>query len=127
MRPDLCSTHEKHIVNIYFISPGTQSGILLSVTPQSRNVSAGTFVELVCATEESGVTSFGISTTPELEHSNSVRLNLHNGGRQHTLSFIALSEHSSITVTCIAIRLPDVNETAAMLMIQGKRALFSVQ
>ena len=106
---------------------GTQSGILLSVTPQSRNVSAGTFVELVCATEESGVTSFGMTTTPELEHGKSVRLNLFNGGRQHTLSFIALSEHTSITVTCNALRLPDVNESTALLMIQGKRALFSVQ
>ena len=122
MRPDLCSTHEKHIVNIYFISPGTRSGILLSVIPRSRNVSAGTFVELVCATKESGVTTFGMTTTPELEHGNSVRLNLPNGGRQHTLSFIALSEHSNITVTCGAVRFPDVNETTAMLMIQGKRA-----
>ena len=97
------------------------------MTPQSRNVSAGTFVELVCATEESGVTTFGISTAPELEHGNSVRTNLHNGGKQHTLSFIALSEHSSITVTCAAVRFPDVNETTAVLMIQGKRAPFSVQ
>ena len=92
--------------------------------PQSRNVSAGTLVELVCATEESGVTTFGMTTTPELEHGNSVRLNLPNGGRQHTLSFIALSEHSSVTVTCIALRLPDVNETTAVLMIQGKRAQY---
>ena len=90
--------------------------------PESRNVSVGTFVKLVCATEESGVATFGMTTTPELEHGNSVRLNLPNGGRQHTLSFIALSEHSSITVTCGAVRFPDVNETTAMLMIQGKRA-----
>ena len=84
-------------------------------------------MELVCATEESGVTSFGLSTTPEIGQSNSVRLNLPNGGRKHTLSFIAPSEHSSITVTCIAIRLPDVNVTTAVLMIQGKRPPFSVQ
>ena len=95
--------------------------------PQSRNVSAGTLVELTCATEESGVTSFGISTTPELKHSNSVRLNLPNGGRQHTLGFMALSEHSSIIVTCSAIRLPDVNETTAIMMVQGKRVPSSVQ
>ena len=84
-------------------------------------------MELTCATEESGVTSFGISTTPELENGNSVRLNLPNGGRQHTLSFMALSEHSSITVVCIAIRLPDVNETTAIMMVQGKRVPFSDQ
>ena len=78
-------------------------------------------MELVCATEENGVTSFGLSTTPELGQSNSIRVSLPNGGRKHTLSFIAPSDHSSIIVTCIAIRLPDVNETTAMLMIQGKR------
>ena len=84
-------------------------------------------MELVCATEESGVTTFGLSTTPEIGQSNSVRLNLPNGGRKQTLNFMAPSEHSSIIVTCLAIRLPDVNETTAILMIQGKRPSFSVR
>ena len=82
--------------------------------------SAGTLVEFTCATEESGVTSFGITTTPPFADQTSISDALPKGGRQKTLSFIAPSEHKNITITCVAIRFPDVNETTAMLMIQGK-------
>ena len=77
-------------------------------------------MEFTCATAESGVTSFGISTTPAFVDQISVPIALANGGRQQILSFFAPSGHSSITITCVAIRLPDVNETTAILMIQGK-------
>ena len=98
----------------------TYADIILSKVPHSRNVSAGALVEFTCATEESGVTSFGITTTPPFAGQISIHVALPNGGRQQTLSFFAPSEHSSITITCVAIRIPDVNETTAILTIQGK-------
>ena len=77
-------------------------------------------MEFTCATEESGVIAFSITTTPPFAGQISVTDALPNGGRQQTLSFIAPSEYSSITITCVAVRLPDINETTAILMTQGK-------
>ena len=92
----------------------------LSKSPQSRNVSVGTLVEFTCATKESEVTSLVISTLPSVPHHESISSDLPNGGRQYTLSFIVPSEHSNITVICTAVRIPDVNQTTAILMSQGK-------
>ena len=99
---------------------GVDAGIILSAIPQSKNVSAGALVEFTCATEESGVTSLVISTMPQLGQTSISDDTLSNGGRQRTLSFIAPSEHSNITIRCGAFRFPDVNETTSILMIQGK-------
>ena len=77
-------------------------------------------MEFTCATEESGVTSFGLTTTPPFADQFSISVALPNGGIQQVLSFVAPSEHTNITITCVAFRLPDVNETTAILMIQGK-------
>ena len=99
---------------------GVHADILLSKFPQSRNVSARTLVELTCATEESGVTSFFIDTIPQFGGQTPTSSALPNGGRQKTLSFIAPSEHTNITITCVAKRNEDVNVTKATLMIQGK-------
>ena len=98
----------------------THADIILSKVPQSRNVSAGAWVEFTCATEESGVTSFGMTTTPPFAGQIPTSAALPDGGRQQTLSFTAPSEHSIITITCVAIRSPDFIETTAILMIQGK-------
>ena len=81
-------------------------------------------MEFTCATEESGVTSLVISTVPSVAHHESTSIDFPNGGRrQHILNFIAPSEHSSITILCTAVRIPDVNQTTAILMIQGKIGL----
>ena len=109
-----------HVVKIILYFTGTQANINLSKLPQSRNVSAGALVEFTCATEESGVTSLAISTLPSVPHHESISSDLLNGGKQHTLSFIAPSEHSIITILCTVVRIPDVNQTTAILMIQGK-------
>ena len=96
--------------------------IILSKVPQSRNVSVGTLMEFTCATEESGVTSLVISTEPSVPHHESISTDLPSGGKQHQLSIIAPSEHSNIIIIirCTAVRIPDVNQTNAILMIQGK-------
>ena len=102
------------------IFTGTQANIILSKVPQSRNVSAGELVEFTCATEESGVTSFAITTTPQFGGQTLAPGALPNGGRQRTLRFIAPSEHTNITITCVAKRNEYVKVTTATLMIQGK-------
>ena len=103
---------------LYFT--GAQANIILSKVPQSRNISAGTLVEFTCATEESGVTSLVISIEPPVAHQESISTDLPNGGKQHQLSIIASSEHSIIIIRCTAVRIPDVNQTTAILMLQGK-------
>ena len=42
--------------------PDIQAVIILSDTPQSRNVSVNTSVEFTCATPETGLKAFAIST-----------------------------------------------------------------
>ena len=108
------------------ISTDIQAVIILSDTPQSRNVSAGTLVEFTCATPETGLTAFTITTIVILENIMSNDVLLPNGDRQLTLSFIAPSEHQLINIVCIATRINtmqgvvEVNTSTAILMIQGK-------
>ena len=102
-----------------------QAVIILSDTPQSRNVSAGTSVELICATPEVGLAAFGITTSVTLVNTMSNDVLLPNGDRQISLSFIAPSEHQLINIACIATRINtigvvEVNISTAILMIQGK-------
>ena len=100
--------------------------IILSDTPQSRNVSAGTKVVFTCATPENGLTSFTL--TPGLTLGNTIEMILPNGDRQLMLSFIAPSEYQMLTISCVATRvnnmgiLEDFNTSAAVLMIQGETA-----
>ena len=109
--------NNKIVVSLH--TAGTQANIILSKVPQSRNVSAGALVEFICATEESGVSLLGISTTPIFAGQISMPVALPNGGRQEMLSFIAPSKHNNITIVCSAIRSHDFNLTTAILMIQG--------
>ena len=106
-------------------STDIQAVIILSDTPQSRNVSAGTSVEFTCATPETGLTAFTITTSVILGNIMSNDVLLPNGDRQLSLSFIAPSEHQLINIACIATRintmgLVEVNISTAILMIQGK-------
>ena len=105
---------------------GTQSVITLSAVPKSRNVSVGTLVEFTCASEESGVT-MGITTTPTVVGSVANQTDLPNGGNMFSLSFTAPQQHSSITVTCLAIRGSDIIQSTALLMIQGNMAEYCIQ
>ena len=93
-------------------------GQLLSATPESRNVSAGTLVEITCASTVTGLNFFSLTTTPQVYGSNTV-VTHPNGGIQHTLSFIALSQNSTIDISCIAIKGTSVNQSKSVLMIQG--------
>ena len=100
-------------------------GVILSDTPQSRNVSEGTLVEFMCATPETRLASFTITTDVTLVNTMSSDVILPNGDRQLTLSFIAPSEHQLINIACIASRFNAmsmlvVNTSTAILMVQGK-------
>ena len=94
---------------------------MFSATPQSRNVSAGTMVEFTCAAPASGLTSFGISTTPPVGGSVIDDNILSNGDRQVTLNFIAPSDQTSISIFCVATTTTEFNQSLAVLMIQGNR------
>ena len=103
-----------------------QAVIILSDTPQSRNVSVDILVEFTCATPENGLTAFVISSDVTLGNTMSNDVTLLNGGRQLTLSFIAPSEHQLINIACVATRINtmgmlEVNSSTAILMIQGRR------
>ena len=114
----------KNLKYISNSSAGVQGVILLSDTPQSRNVSAGSLVDFTCATPETDLLSFTIAT--DVTHVNTTNNDviLPNGDRQLTLSFIAPSEHQLINIACIATRINtmgmvEVNTSTAILMIQG--------
>ena len=98
--------------------------IVLSTTPQPRNVSVGTMVEFVCATPESGLDTFLLTITPSVDGLVSATTDtvLANGDRQLTLSFIVPSEPSNINIQCLALRVgttTDVTRIDIALMIQG--------
>ena len=94
---------------------------MFSTTPQSRNVSAGTMVEFTCAVPANGLTSFGIIVTPPVGGSVVDGSDLPNGDRLVTLSFIAPSDQANISIVCVAFKGTDLNQSSAVLMIQGNR------
>ena len=96
----------------------------LTAVPESTNVSAGTLVEFTCATAESGVT-LAVTTTPTVDGAVANLTDLPSGGNLFSLSFTAPSQHSSITITCIAFRSPDVVQPTALLMIQGNVIIYT--
>ena len=98
----------------------------MSDVPKSRNVSAGTPVELTCATEESGVT-LAITATPTVVGSVPNQIDLPNGGNLFSLSFTAPPQHSSITITCLAFRGSDIIQPTALLMIQGNTCMANIK
>lgn len=106
----------------------TQGDIILSDTPDSRNVSGGTLVNFTCATPETGLTVFAISANVTLGNTTNNDVILPNGHRQVTLSFVAPSEHQVIGITCVAtrintMRVVEIKQSTAILMIQGETAL----
>ena len=85
-------------------------------------------MEFTCATPETGLLSFAMSTDVTLGNTMKNDVILPNGERQLTLSFIAPSEHQLINIACIATRLNsmsmfEVNSSTAILMIHGKNYL----
>ena len=94
-------------------------GQLLSTIPVSRNVSAGTLVEVTCATTETGLTAFSLTTTPHIDGSHTV-VTHPNGGTQYTLSFIAPAQHSTINIACFAVKGTVSDQNIAVLMSQGE-------
>ena len=77
-------------------------------------------VEFTCSTQENDLTTFILAESPPVEGADVV---LSNGGTQLTLNFTAPSKHSSIVIYCVAIIGISVNQSTALLMIQGKPAV----
>ena len=97
-------------------------GQLLSASPESKNVSAGTLVEFTCATPETGLTAFSLTTSPHIDGSDRV-VTHPNEGTQHTLSFIAPVQDSTILVACFVVKGMVSDQGIAVLMIQGEPAV----
>ena len=85
----------------------------------SRNVSAGTLVEITCTSTVTGLNYFSLTTEPQVDGSNTV-VTHPNEGTQHTLSFNAPAQNSTINVSCIAIKGSVVDQSKSVLMIQGE-------
>ena len=100
-------------------------GLILSDTPQARNVSVGTLVEFTCATPETGLTLFTFTTTPPVI--GSIVTTYTNESIQLTFSFIAPVQHSIINIACIAIKGSVVKKSIAVLMIQGEPVSYCLQ
>ena len=101
-------------------------GQILSTTPVSRNVSAGTLVNFTCATPETELTAFALTATPHIDGSDTV-VTHPNGGTQLTLSFIAPAQHSTVNIACIVVIEGTVrDQNIAVLMIQGEPACLRV-
>ena len=105
---------------------GVQAAFNFTVSPTSKNVSAGTMVEFTCTMiSKNGWTFYGVSSTILLSsYILSVSTLPKSGGIQETatLSFNALTEHNADTVACVAFNLNSRQmkySTAALLMIQG--------
>ena len=83
-------------------------------------------MEFTCATPETGLTVFTLAPGITLGYTMSNEVLLPNGDRQLMLSFIAPSEYQMIIISCFATRvnnmgmLVDINQSIAVLMIQGK-------
>ena len=100
-------------------------GQLLSVTPVSRNVSAGTLANFTCGTPETGLTVFSLTTTPPVDGST---VTTHtNEGIQLTFSFFAPVQHSIINIACIAFKGTVVDQSIAVLMIQGEPVSYCIK
>ena len=99
---------------------GSKAGISLSVVPQSRNVSEGKLVEFSCATPDTGV-NFSWKTIPHVVTTTINNTLLPDGGKLSSLSFNATAQHNNTLIKCLAIKVPNVNQsTAALLLVQGK-------
>ena len=79
-------------------------------------------MEFTCATSETGLTTFVISTTPPVGDSVITDVTLPNGDRQVTLSFITPSDYTNVTITCGAVKGTNFNLSSAFLIIQGNNA-----
>ena len=103
----------------FILIVGSCVGQLLSATPASRNVSAGTLVQITCASPETGLNFFRLTTSPLINGSDTV-ITYPNGGTQHTLSFIAPVKHSTIDILCITVKGTVVEQSISVLTIQGE-------
>ena len=78
-------------------------------------------VEFTCAAPASGLTFHGITTNPTVGGSVVGGSDLPHGDRLVTLSLIAPSDLTSISIVCFAATTTGFNQSLAVLMIQGNR------
>ena len=111
-----------NIYTFYLISLlviGTTAGISLSVVPQSRNISEGKLVEFSCATPDTGV-NLAWNTIPHVVTATINNTVLPGGGTLSALSFTARAQHNNTLITCLAIKVPNADQSTALLLVQGK-------
>ena len=104
-----------------FTYVGSKAVIIFSVTPESRNVSEGMIVEFSCATPDSGV--FLNWQTKPLNVDIGYKLLVFTppeGGKLSLLSFTATAQHNNISIMCLAVKVPNSNQSTALLLVQGK-------
>ena len=76
-------------------------------------------MQITCASPETGLNFFSLTTTPHIDGSDT-DVTHSNGGTQHTLSFTAPAYYSTVNILCIAVKGTVVDQSIAVLMIQGE-------
>ena len=99
---------------------GNKAVIILSVAPESRNVSEGKMVEFSCATPDSGVNLGWITVPPNVDVGTPVVSTPPGGGKLSVVSFTATAQQNNLYVICLAVKIPNSNHTTALLLVQGK-------
>ena len=98
---------------------GSEAVIILSTTPESRNVSEGKIVEFSCATPDSGVNLGWITIPPNVDIGTGVVSTPPEGGKLSVLSFTATAQHNNVCIICFAFKYLSSNQSGAILLVQG--------
>ena len=76
-------------------------------------------VEFSCATPDSEA-YLSWDTMPDVGTTTEMVTSLPGGGELSVLSFTAAAQHNNTEIKCIAVDLPRVNRSTALLLVQGK-------
>lgn len=96
----------------------TTGNIIISLPPESQNVTEGSMVSFVCVTPDSGVT-LSWHTSPIV--TNPIYTTVVDDRRKlSSLNFTATVQRNNTIVTCVANKHTSVNKTKAVLLVQGK-------
>ena len=109
-----------HIGSLLNEYTGTTAVIILSVTPESKNVSEGTMVEFSCASPDTGV-EFSWSTKPHVQTTErGMDRTNPDVGKLSTFSFTASAQQNNTQIICTVFVNSTSNQGTALLLVQGK-------
>ena len=99
---------------------GSAGVLILTTTPESRNISEGKIASFSCATQNSGVFLSWQTIPPNIDVGTPVVSTPPEGGKLSVLSFTATAQHNNLSIICNAVKVPSSNQSTALLLVQGK-------